>query len=73
MEKNWLKIYSSANSIEIEISKQMLKENNIIAVVLNKQDSNYNMFGSIDLYVKKTDREDALRLMDKQRYAGEES
>ena len=47
-----INIFSSANPIEVEIIKQMLEENNITAVILNKQDSSYNMFGSIDLYVK---------------------
>jgi len=56
-------IFSSANPIEVEIIKQMLDENNITAVILNKQDSSYNMFGSIDLYVKEENRTIALELI----------
>ena len=63
MEKNWINIFSSANPIEVEIVKQMLDENNITAVMLNKQDSSYNMFGSIDLYVKEENRTIALQLI----------
>ena len=63
MEKNWINIFSSANPIEVEIVKQMLDENNIAAVTLNKQDSSYNMFGSIDLYVKEENRTIALELI----------
>ena len=63
MEKNWINIFSSANPIEVEIIKQMLEENNITAVMLNKQDSSYNMFGSIDLYVKEENRTTALQLI----------
>ena len=66
MEKNWINIFSSANPIEVEIVKQMLDENNITAVTLNKQDSSYNLFGSIDLYVKKENRTIALQLIHKQ-------
>ena len=63
MEKNWINIFSSANPIEVEIVKQMLDENNITAVTLNKQDSSYNMFGVIDLYIKKENRTIALQLI----------
>ena len=63
MEKNWINIFSSANPIEVEIVKQMLDENNITEVTLNKQDSSYNLFGSIDLYVKEENRTIALELI----------
>ena len=66
MEKNWINIFSSVNPIEVEIIKQLLDENNITAVTLNKQDSSYNLFGSIDLYVKKENRTIALQLIHKQ-------
>ena len=59
-------IFSSANPIEVEIIKQMLEDNNITAVILNKQDSSYNMFGSIDLYVKEENQTIALQLMKEQ-------
>ena len=63
MEKNWVKIFSSEKVIEVEIIKQMLFENNITAVIINKQDSSYNMFGSIDLYVKENNKSIALKLI----------
>ena len=66
MEKNWINIFSSANPIEVEIIKQMLTENDIVAVVLNKQDSSYNMFGEIDLYVTENEQAIALQLIHKQ-------
>jgi len=66
MEKNWINIFSSANPIEVEIVKQMLDENNITAVMLNKQDSSYNLFGTIDLYVKEENKSIALQLINKQ-------
>lgn len=66
MKKNWINIFTSSNPIEVEIVKQMLEENNINAVVLNKQDSSYNMFGTIDLFVNETEQETALQLINKQ-------
>ena len=65
MEKNWINIFSSDNPIEVEIIKQMLAENNIIAVVISKQDSSYNMFGTIDLYVTENEQEITLQLIHK--------
>jgi len=66
VKKNWINIFTSANPIEVEIIKQMLEENNINAVVLNKQDSSYNMFGTIDSFVNETKEETALQLINKQ-------
>ena len=66
MKQSWVKIFSSTNPIEVEIIKQMLTENNIVAVVLNKQDSSYNMFGAIDLYVTENEQAIALQLIHKQ-------
>jgi|TARA_B110000438_G_scaffold152529_1_gene146547 hypothetical protein len=66
MEKNWINIFNSSNPIEVEIVKQMLNENNINAVILNKQDSSYNLFGSIDLYVKEENQTIALQLINEQ-------
>jgi hypothetical protein len=63
MKENWINIFTSSNPIKVEIVKQMLNENNIIAVTLNKQDSSYNLFGSIDLYIKEKNRTTALDLI----------
>ena len=47
-----IKLFSTENPNKAEIIKQMLEENDINVVLLNKQDSSYNMFGSIELYVE---------------------
>ena len=46
-----VKLLSTDNPNKAKITKQMLEENNINVVMLNKQDSSYLMFGSIELYV----------------------
>ena len=66
MEKNWTKIFSSNNPNETEIIKQVLEENGIISIKMNQQDSSYNMFGTIDLYVKDKDLEDAKKIISNQ-------
>lgn len=50
MEKGWIKVKTFLKPIEAEIVKQMLEENDVAAVLLNKQDSSY-LFGKIELYV----------------------
>ena len=50
MEKHWVKLFVTSNPIQAEITKQMLEENQVPAVILNKQDSSYR-FGQIEVYV----------------------
>ena len=66
MEKNWTKIFSSNNPNKTEIIKQVLEENEIISIKMNQQDSSYNMFGTIDLYVKDKDIEGAKKIISNQ-------
>lgn len=47
-----VKLFSTDNPNKAEIIKQMLEENNINVVLLNKQDSSYNMFGFVEIYVE---------------------
>jgi hypothetical protein len=63
MEKNWVKIYKSTNFYRSEIVKQMLLQHNIIAVLLNKQDSSYRSFGNIEVYVHQEDFDHAIELL----------
>ena len=58
-----IKIFSTNNPNKAEITKQMLAENNINAVLLNKQDSSYNMFGEIELYVSENQQDNAIALL----------
>lgn len=51
MEKGWTLVYSSGNVQRAELIKAMLIENDIEAVILNKQDSSY-AFGDVEVYVK---------------------
>lgn len=50
MEKNWNKIYATQNFFTAEMIRQMLIDNDIPAVILNKQDSSYR-FGLIEVFV----------------------
>ena len=58
-----VKLLSTDNPNKAEITKQMLEENNINVVMLNKQDSSYLMFGSIELYVDEKQLNQATELL----------
>lgn len=62
MENNWKKIHVGSNPVRIEILKQMLEENGVKSVILNKQDSSYR-FGNIELYTHENDEKLALELI----------
>ena len=62
MEKQWVKLFITANPMEAEITKQMLEEHGVPAVIMNKQDSSYR-FGHVELYVHKSEEAFARGLM----------
>lgn len=63
MEKNWIKIFSSANYYQAEMAKQMLIEQHIVTVLLNKQDSPHGTFGDIEVYIHQQDFSNAIEAM----------
>ena len=52
MEKDWVMIYSATDELLIEMAKQILEENQIEAVILNKKDRTY-LLGDLELYVNR--------------------
>lgn len=54
MEKHWVKLFITANPVQAEITKQMLEEHGVSAVIINKQDSSYR-FGQVELYVHESE------------------
>jgi hypothetical protein len=63
MEKNWVKIFTSSNFYRAEIIKQMLNENGVDAVLINKQDSSYNAFGNSEVWVHEKNFSNAIELI----------
>lgn len=64
MEKNWICIYRSISIQDVELIRSILEDNNIEAVVLNKQDSSYPCIGEIELYVPKESFTEARSLIE---------
>ena len=63
MEKNWVRIYKSANFYQSEIVKQMLLQHHIEAVLMNKQDSSYHNFGDVEVYIHQENFSNAIEIM----------
>jgi hypothetical protein len=68
MQDNWVLVFSSAHLHQVEIIREVLLDNAIIASIFNKQDSMHkhlNYFQPIELYVKKEDAFDAKQIINK--------
>lgn len=63
MEDNWQSIYSTDKPWQAEIAKQVLFDNGIEAVVINKRDSSYLAFGEVEVYVSQEDAEKSKELL----------
>ena len=50
MENDWVKIFDYADEIKSEMARQILEDEEIKSVVLNKKDRSYG-FGEFELYV----------------------
>jgi len=63
MEKNWVRIFTTFNYYQAEMVKQVLAENEIDTVLLNKQDSSHRTFGDIEVYIHQQDFSNAIEIM----------
>jgi hypothetical protein len=63
MEKNWVKIFTSANYYQSEMVKQALAGHHIDSVLLNKQDSSHRTFGDVEVYIHQEDFSNALEVI----------
>jgi hypothetical protein len=56
MEGNWVKVFESKRIIQAEFAREILEQNEIAAVILNKQDSSYfPVFGMCEVHVLSKD------------------
>jgi|AntAceMinimDraft_5_1070358.scaffolds.fasta_scaffold341305_2 hypothetical protein len=61
--ENWELIMSTKNSARAELTRALLEQNELKAVILNKKDSNYPMFGFFEVYVPNDEAEAAKNIM----------
>lgn len=64
MEKDWITIFTSRDRMNMELVKQLLTENEINVVELNKTDSAYH-FGRARLYVHSSDFASAIEVINR--------
>jgi hypothetical protein len=64
MEKDWKLVYFTGDNYRGDLAREILDENGIPAVVLNRKDSTYTVFGDIEVYVSKKDEEKALKILE---------
>ncbi|UZD21041.1 DUF2007 domain-containing protein [Algoriphagus halophytocola] len=53
--ENWIKVFESPMQVRAEIVKGVLEEHQIQAVVLNKKETVYQIFGQHEVLVQKDD------------------
>ncbi|WPR74373.1 putative signal transducing protein [Algoriphagus sp. NG3] len=53
--ENWNKVFESAMQVRAEIVKGILEEHQIQAVVLNKKETVYQIFGNFEVHVQQDD------------------
>jgi len=55
-QSNWAKVYSTQAPYKAEITKDVLEDEGITSVVVDKQDTAYGgVFGEVELYVRRED------------------
>jgi hypothetical protein len=62
MKEGWIKVYVSIDFYKAELTRQVLVEHLIEAVLLNKQGYPYN-FGEVEIYVNQRDAEQATEII----------
>ncbi|HOP04751.1 MAG TPA: DUF2007 domain-containing protein [Tenuifilaceae bacterium] len=60
----WVLVFSTAAQYQAEIVKQMLENNGLEAIVMNKQDSSYPMLGEADVLVSEEHEKKARKLIE---------
>jgi hypothetical protein len=52
-QQNWAKIYSTDAEYKAEIAKDVLENEGITCIIMDKKDSAYGAFGELELYVQR--------------------
>lgn len=63
MEKDWTLVYTVNKSYQAELCLELLEENNITGVVINKKDTSFTTSGEYEIYVTEDSAEKARELL----------
>lgn len=61
--ENWKCVYSTDQVYKAEAVKEFLAEGDVEAVIVNKKDSAYTVFGDVELFVQPEDENLAIELI----------
>lgn len=62
METDWVKIYTSSNFFKSELVRQVLVDNGVEAIIINKQGYPYQI-GEVEVYIHKEKFQTALEII----------
>ncbi len=62
MESGWIKIYTSADFFKSELVRQVLIDNEIEAIIMNKQGFPYRL-GEVEVYIHEDNFQRALEII----------
>ncbi len=65
MEKGWTLVYTVDKSYKAQLVMEILEEDEITAVIINKRDTSYPSFGEFEVYVKDPDSVKAQEILQK--------
>ncbi len=63
MEKDFIKVYTSADPYQADLAHDLLDENDVQCVVLDQHDSMIPSIGEIEIYVHESDEAAALEIL----------
>lgn len=63
MEKDWVKVFTTSDVFKANLVKDLLDNNDIPAVVLNKKETLTVIIGEAEVYVKREDTVKAVNLI----------
>ncbi len=61
---SWSNVYASKMPYRVEIVKDILNQKGIEAIVMNKKDSAYDIFGQLEVHVKAESVLNALKIIE---------
>lgn len=63
MEKDWTVVFTTDKPYQADIILELLNENGINGVIIDKKDSSYFSFGTTEVYVNKDDEEKSIEIV----------
>lgn len=63
MEAGWVKVFLTGETYQAEMARELLENSGIQAVVFNQEDSSFNTFGDIEVYVPEADEVSACEIL----------